>query len=349
MKKRIALFVLLISLFSIVAEAAFSGKYLCVRKNYASGSIPWTFKKRLYTVASEAGSNRLAVRVNGSTLYAVLQNFYIPEEAFRVHKGSTMLVVREDFANAAPTVFSTGITPSAIAVGASEIYVSNGSTVTRFPKSGGSSLGSFTLPGGSILSGMAFNPSDGNLYLTDSGRDIVEVRTPTGAFVRTIAYVTNPDGIDFDAAGDVVFACSGSVQTKTIAGGNVRSFSISGGYYDLKVDRANGTIVLAVGSAIVGYSPGGSVRFNYSANFGVYAVAVTPSGNIITAQSNPAHSPGNKTRWLKGYVKANQASIGELKEGSSLGNDSNVYGIAYDPQGFIYFGNIAGSSIVAYY
>lgn len=121
--------------------------------------------------------------------------------------------------------------PAAVAVDSSgDIYVvdTSNNTVQKFDASGtylsqfgsqGSGDGQFDMWVGQAWSGIAINPSNGNLYVADGGNNRIEVFSPSGTYLSQFsatagstgsAQLNTPAGLAFDASGNLYAVDTGN-------------------------------------------------------------------------------------------------------------------------------------------
>lgn len=326
MKKRIILFVILISLFSIVAEAAFSGKYLCVRR---SGK---TYKHRLYTAKTDAPSARkIGVQTGGVSLYASANySAGINFGYLRTRYSGSSLHVYERSNNYLGSFGSFSSNPRDITTDGTYSYVTAGSYVIRVTSGGGTT----TWNAGTTPAGIVYHPNLGVLFVVDNANDRVNIINLSGSIVGYFGasgsgngQFQSPWGIALDGNYVVVQDSDGRTQWFSVTGtsGSFYKMVSTSGTTCVAIDPADGTVYVSNSTKIRQYNSSGTFITEWSTPSSVYGLTVDINGNIFStdtvADSLLAWRPGGSPLYPV--------------HGASS-RETDPYGLTFDQSGNLY-------------
>lgn len=328
MKKKIILFVVLISLFSIVAEAAFSGKYLCVRR---SGK---TYKHRLYTAKSDfvIACPVVAIKAGGTTHYGRLRIKDSYDHSYACIKHASGTCELWERAHSYLGAWNLSYSPRGIATDGTYFYVTAASAIWKIDSSG-SVVHTWTA--GLTPAGIVYHPGTGLLFVVDNVNDRVNSYTtggsaagsPIGTSGTGNGQFQDPWGIAVDGSYVVVQDIDGRTQWFNAASRAFYKVVNTGGTTAVTVDPVSGDIYVSnTSTAIIRqYSSSGSYVTQWSSGGLAYGLAVDVNGNIFstdaTAEKIRAFRPGGSPLY-------------PVYDSSSQGTDP--YGLTFDQAGNLY-------------
>jgi len=203
--------------------------------------------------------------------------------------------------------------------------------------------------------GIAYNPSDGNLYVTHSHDDttgFVRIFSTTGSFVGDIPATSDPDmyypvGIACDSSGNIFVvendALLPEIKKYDISKTEQGSFSLSSTpsyHWDIEVD-SNGNVYAASSNELHSFDNnlGTHNSITMSEPIGL-AIGGLPEVLYIGFQS-----PNFIQRRDAGTLVHNPLANSISSEGTGPWQFSNVYGVASDIDGKIYLADISNPRV----
>jgi YVTN family beta-propeller protein len=202
---------------------------------------------------------------------------------------------------------------------------------------------SATVPVGSNPFGVAFDPSAGTVFVTNSGSDNVSVLNGTlAAPVANVSVGTDPLGVAFDPYnGDVYVANNGSDNVSVFNAGTyafVASVPVPAGPVGLAVNASTGNVYVAdfgADNLTVINGSTNEVVANVSVGEGPYGVAVdNTTGNVYVTDEL-----SSQVSVVAGSNNSLLATI-RLSDSYTEMNPLTLQGIAYDPlDGLVWVGS----------
>lgn len=340
MKKRIALFVVLISLLSIVAEAAFSGKYLCVRR---SGK---TYKHRLYTAKTDAPSARkIGVQTGGVSLYASANySAGISFGYLRTRYSGSSLQVYERSGNYLSSFGSFAYNPKDITTDGTYYYVTAGSYVIRVTSGGGTT----SWNAGTAPAGIVYHPTLGVLFVVDNANDRVNIINLSGSITGYFGssgsgngQFQSPWGIALDGNYVVVQDSDGRTQWFSVTGTSGSFYKVvsTSGNTAVAIDPANGNVYVSntTTQKIRQYNSSGSYVTEWSTSGPAYGLAVDVNGNIFSTET-----AGDTIQ----VFRPGGSPLYPIYGASA--RETDPYGLTFDQSGILYLVGYASKRIAKF-
>jgi len=226
------------------------------------------------------------------------------------------------------------------------VYTVGTAITPLVPTNTGGAITTATFPTTSISgpSGMAINPVNGDLYVTQYGGPSVTYYTSAGVYVNTFGTgYTNPDGIAFDAAGNAYIVDTGSGNVYKITPGLVKTTIITG------LNSPLGIGIDASGNLYVTNSNSNQVK-KYTYNTWAVALTITEGGGSTPSdvRVDASGSIYVLNYGSKNVIKYSSAGASLGVFAPPAGSFNGPYALAIGPTGNVYVGD-SGNNIVDIY